>query len=418
MGEMFRNVRKHRPDYVIVLCVGLLMLLSLIIMFAIGPQRAQVLNQAYGYDYASSYFIWRQAVYIGLAAVAFIVANFIPLKILTGWAGKLLAIGFAACLLLYVSDLLGLPLAQETLGATRWFNLGVITFQPSEILKLGILMYMAVFLGTKAQQKNLNNWLDTMMPAAVLIGLALFIIAVLQRDLGTAISMMAIVATMFFVAGINQKIGAILVSVALFAGLVFIFSTPYRVDRVMTFVQGDSAVISADNYHTEHAKIALGSGGLTGVGIGNTVESTGYLPESINDSVFAIIGEMFGFAGVVVVMGVLGVLLMRLLKTVDRLRDMRLRLMAAGVFGWFTAHTILNIGAMIGLVPLAGITLPLLSYGGTSVIFMTAALGLVFNLSKYTERGDVTEGDSNEDSSRRRGIGRTRYAGRRSTTRA
>tara|TARA_B100001123_G_C15260773_1_gene1006488 strand:- start:1294 stop:1851 length:558 start_codon:yes stop_codon:yes gene_type:complete len=185
----------------------------------------------------------------------------------------------------------------------------------------------------------------------------------------------------------------------------------------MTYLQGDSTSTSDDeSYHIQQAKIALGSGGAFGVGIGSSVQASGYLPESMNDSIFAIIGETFGFIGTVSLIAVFVALLMRLLRVMDFLVDLRLKLLVAGVFGWLAAHVILNIAAMIGIFPLTGITLPLLSYGGTSMLFMTAALGLVYQLSRYTVHPSrIKEVSSHENSRSRRGVGRTRYAGRRSS---
>lgn len=150
----------------------------------------------------------------------------------------------------------------------------------------------------------------------------------------------------------------------------------------MTFGSAESS----DAYHIENAMIAIGTGGLTGVGIGNSVQATGYLPESINDSVFAIMGETFGFVGLVVVIGCFTVLLMRLLRTANYLEDTEESLVVVGVFAWATAHVVINIASMTGLLPLTGITLPLLSYGGTSMLFTAAALGVALQLSCYTSR--------------------------------
>ncbi len=144
------------------------------------------------------------------------------------------------------------------------------------------------------------------------------------------------------------------------------------------------------------------------------MQASGYVPEAINDSIFAIIGETFGFIGTVALLALFVALLMRLLSVMDGLIDYRLKLLAAGVFGWLAAHVILNIAAMIGIFPLTGITLPLLSYGGTSMIFITAALGLIFQLSRYTTDPSRIKEVTNENSRSRRGVGRTRYAGRRS----
>ena len=201
-------------------------------------------------------------------------------------------------------------------------------------------------------------------------------------------------------------------------GCLFIASAEHRRERFITYLQGDStAQMNDEGYHIANAKIAIGTGGLLGVGIGNSVQATGYLPEAINDSVFAIMGETFGFVGLVAILGLFTGLLLRLLRVLDHIGDMSLKLIVAGVFGWLAAHVILNVAAMIGVFPLTGITLPLLSFGGTSMIFIAAALGLVFQLSRYTSHGYNQKETVNENSSSRRGVGRTRYASRRSPSR-
>jgi cell division protein FtsW len=320
----------------------------------------------------------------------------------------------------FIANKAGLSIADATNGASRWFNLGVFgSLQPAEIVKFGILLYLAVFLGARSKAGLVNDVKQTLIPVAVLTGLSLLFIVVIQRDLGTGIALTAIVITMLFIAGLNKKIGVILAVAVLVVGGLFIFTAPHRLERIATYLQGDnSSVDDPNSYHIQHAKIAIGSGGLTGVGIGNSVQATGYLPEVINDSVFAVLGETFGFVGLILIMAVFVALLLRLLKVLDHLVDIRLKLLVAGVFGWFGAHVILNIAAMLGIFPLTGITLPLISFGGTSMIFITAALGLVFQLSRYTvhsSRLPTVEGNKHEDSSSRRWVGRTRYASRRSS---
>lgn len=404
-------VRKHRPDYQIVLFTGILVLIGLIMMFALGPQRANVLNAAYGSNYSDSYFFIRQLISVGIALVAFTAATMIPYRWFLKHARTLLFIGIGACVLLAIASLLKLGIAQETLGATRWFNLGPFgSLQPSEVLKFGVMLYLGVFLGTQAKRGKINNWKETLLPAGVIMGIAMVFIVVIQRDLGTGVSLFAIVASMLFVAGVNKKIGLTLIGISLLAVVLLIASAPHRMSRVLTFFEGDSTSTSDESgYHIEHAKIAIGSGGLTGVGIGSSVQATGYLPEAINDSIFAIIGETFGFVGLLALLALFTALLLRLLKTMDHLADKRLRLLVAGVFGWVAAHVILNVGAMIGLIPLTGITLPLLSFGGTSMLFIAGALGIVFQLSKYTVHGDAIKEETDEDSSSRRRVGRTRH---------
>lgn len=428
LGEIFRvrntiksysgdmAVRKHRPDYLIILFMGLLMMLGLVVIYAIGPQRANVLNNAYGYDYSDTYFFIKQIISLVIALGAFVAMAIIPFSFLTKHASKLVIGSLIACLVLFVAGLAKMGFAQATLGATRWFNLGPFgSIQPAEMLKFSILIFLAAFLGTRAKQGKINDLNLTLIPLAILTGISMLFIVIIQKDLGTGISLMGIIIAMLFVSGINKKNGLMIAGVLVLLGVSLIMIAPHRIERIMTFVQGDNTSTSDSddsNYHIEHAKIAIGTGGLFGVGIGNSVQATGYLPEAINDSVFAIMGETFGFVGLVTILGLFSALLMRLLKVMDHLVDMRLKLLVAGVFGWLGAHVLLNIASMLGVAPLTGITLPLLSFGGTSMLFITAALGLAFQLSHYTVHSSKIKEVQNEDFGSRRGVGRSRHTSR------
>ena len=198
---------------------------------------------------------------------------------------------------------------------------------------------------------------------------------------------------------------AIAVAVVLVAGLGSILISPHRMERMKTFNSSDSS----DAYHIENAMIAIGTGGLTGVGIGNSVQATGYLPESINDSVFAILGETFGYLGLVAIVGCFTLLLMRLLRTGSHLEYEEESLVVIGVFAWVMAHVVVNIASMTGLVPLTGITLPLLSYGGTSMLFTAAALGIALQLSCYASREVRKEKPAVTTPPMRSGVVRRRY---------
>lgn len=414
-------VRRHRPDYQIVLYMGLLMLLGLIIMYAIGPQRANVLNNAYGTGYYTSmYFFLKQMVSLALALATFIALAALPYKWIQKYASKILIAGFIACLVLAFAGWVGLGIAQCSLGACRWFDLGPLgSLQPAELLKFGLLVFTAGFLAMRINQGKINDLHRTLIPLGVLVLLAVFFVIGLQKDMGTGIAMLSILACMMMVGGVSKKVGVVLLGGALVMGILLIIIAPHRIERISTFFAGDTATSSeADdaNYHITHAKIAIGSGGLLGVGIGNSVQATGYLPEAINDSVFAIMGETFGFVGLTLILLLFTALLLRLLRVADHLPDMWMKLAVAGVFGWLGAHVVSNVGAMIGVFPLTGITLPLLSFGGTSMIFIAGALGLAFQLSRYTIHGSVNKEKKYENLSSRRGIGRPRYAGRRGTS--
>lgn len=408
------RVRKHRPDHMIALCMALLMLLGLVVMYAIGPQRAQVLNAAFGTEnYGDMYFFGKQLFSLLLAAGAFLVVSKIPIALLQKHASKILIAAIVACILLTIGGKLGLGVVQCSLGACRWFDFGPFNMQPAEFLKLGLLLFVAVFLGARYRLNQVDDMQATLIPMGVLLAVVAILVVVFQKDMGTGIAVVAIIATMLFAAGLDAKIGAMLVTAMLVFGVLFIVTAPHRMARVEAFFAGDSATTSdPETYHISHAKIAIGSGGLFGVGIGNSVQATGYLPEAINDSVFAIMGEIFGFVGLMAIIGLFSVLLFRILRVADHLPDITQRLIVAGVFGWLSAHVVLNIAAMTGIVPLTGITLPLLSFGGTSMVFIAGALGLVFQLSQYTVNDNRVEGGMDENSGSRRRVGRTRYATR------
>ena len=318
-------VRKHRPDYMIAIITGVLLLLGLVIIYAIGPQRANVLNLAFGGNYSDSYFFIKQFVAFGVAVVGFSLAAATPYKVWMKLASPLLVLGFVACLVLAISGALGLPFAPEINGAVSWFQLGILGgIQPAEILKLGLLMYLAVFLGKRVKEGTINDTKETLIPVAVVSGLAILFIVIFQRDLGTGIAIASIILTMLFIAGVNKRILAVILAGAVVLASIFILIAPHRMERVTTFLQGDAASVDDPGaYHIKQAKIALGTGGLFGVGIGNSVQATGYLPESVNDSVFAILGETFGFVGMLALMTIFITLLLRMLRVMDHLVDIR-----------------------------------------------------------------------------------------------
>ena len=389
-------------------------MLGLIIMFAIGPQRAQVLNAAYGSEYDGTYFFARQAFSLAMAFVAFIIVSRIPISWWKANAKRLFIAGLIASVILAIGGWAGAAFVQCSLGACRWFDLGPLgSVQPAEFLKFGLLIFGAGFLAYRAKQGVINDTYKTVVPfAGILMVVALFVIWS-QQDMGTGLVMLIMLSSMLLISGINLKVGATMLAGLIAMGTLLIITAPHRIARVITFLQGDTASVDdAGAYHIAHALIAIGSGGFSGVGIGNSVQATGYLPEAINDSVFAIMGETFGFVGLVVVLLLFSALLIGLLRTADRLPDMTDRLIVIGVFGWLAAHVILNVAAMTGVFPLTGITLPLLSFGGTSMVFIAGALGLAFQLSSYTVHSTVSEGERYENSRSGRGLGRPRYASR------
>lgn len=375
-------MRKHKSDRVIGALTIALLCIGLIVIYAIGPMRVNVMNAVYGSNLEENAFFMQQIRNVILSLVVIVIAFKLPYSVMRKFAKIIMFGGLALCAVLAVLALIHSPLARCELGACRWFNFGsVLSLQPAEILKLGLVLYLAQLIAERKKEGKLET-ADFWIPFSVVSILSLGFVVVAQKDLGTGIVIAAIILVMLFMSGIRLRYFMIVIAVALVGCGAAIISSPHRVERLLTF----SSEESSDAYHIENAMIAIGTGGLFGVGIGNSVQATGYLPESINDSVFAIMGETLGFVGLVAIVGCFTILLVRLLRTSNYLENDEESLVVVGIFAWTMTHVVVNIASMTGLIPLTGITLPLLSYGGTSMLFTAAALGIAMQLSCYTSR--------------------------------
>lgn len=415
------NVRGHKRDYSILLLMGLLIVGGLVLMYVLSPQWARFQNQTYGTDFASNHYFLRQVVNYVIAVGVFAAFSNIPLSFLYRKSRIFLGIGVFLCVLLAGLGALeiisgkNIPLVKCDKGACRWLEAGVSS-QPAEFLKFGVLIAMSVFLGKRIKEKKVNNWKSSILPAMFLVIILLFFIALPpQKDLGTAISALAIVAFQLFVAGLSNKNIAKIGAVILAGGILLIASAPHRIERIQTFGKKEdcsnlSSAEKSDEYQICRAKIATGSGGLFGLGISGSVSTTGYLPEMINDSVFAAMAEIIGFVGLLAVLAVYFALIYRILRISNFMPNPTTRVMTAGIAGWFMVHAVMNISAIIGLIPLTGITIPLISYGGTSIAVISGILGLAFNASGYTtfSKSKVLKEADDENLGSRRRIGRTR----------
>lgn len=405
-------IRKHRSDLIILFATLILMAIGLVVIYAIGPMRANVMNNAYGTDYDSNYFFFGQLRSVALALVAFVIAFKLPYKYIKKYSKPLMIIALVMSALLWFLSAIHSPLARCELGECRWFNLGSVSFQPAEFLKLALVIYLADFLTRKKAAGEIGKLREFWLPLSIVCGASLLLVVVAQGDLGTGVALIAIIFGMLLVAGVPAKQYLLMLAIVLAIAVGSVVTSSHRMERVdawLATLRGDET--SESTYHVENAMLAIGTGGFFGVGIGNSVQATGYLPESINDSVFAIMGETFGFIGLFAIIMLFGVLLWRMLRVAEYTAEPRDRLFVVGVFSWMLAQVTVNIMAMTSLVPVTGITLPLLSYGGTSMMFIAFAIGLVLQLSCYTSREGI---NSENISSRRRLRGSHHASSRRS----
>jgi cell division protein FtsW len=362
--------RKHRPDYWLLIWCAALLAIGLVVVYAISPALSA------SNHVSSNYYVTKQLLAIGLSLVAFIVTAQVPLKWWRqAYKPLLVAAGLATLLALV------LPV-NPAYPAHRWVRLGSFSFQSVELLKFAVMIWLAGFLAERLKQGNIRSTKLTLQPILLALAAIGVIVVGVQSDLGSTGVMVAMMATMAYVAGLPlgriMLIGGAVVLMLVLA----IYATPYRRARLESFLH-PAANCQSSGYQACQALIAVGSGGTVGLGLGSSVQAYGYLPEAANDSIFAIYAEKFGFVGSILLLAVFVAFFTRLKNIAERLTDDFSRLLVIGVLAWLSVQTLINVGAMIGLLPLKGITLPFISYGGTSVVFAAAAVGLVFQASRY-----------------------------------
>ena len=395
------QARKHNPDYSIILTVAVLILIGLVVLFSIGPAL----------EISTGITVGKQFVSIIFGLIAFAVTFLVPLSFWHRAQKYLVGLAVIATTVLLLAP--GGVINPDIKGAKRWLVFGPVSFQPSELVKFALLIYLAAFLAKKAKHNKLNDPHETLFPVAIITGILGFIIVILERDLGTMLAITSIIVAMLYVAGLRLRQMSAFFGALAGVGALAVALAPHRIERLTTFLNpgGD---LEGSGYHINQALIAVGSGGLFGLGLGKSVQAYGYLPEAANDSIFAIYAEKFGFLGTLVIVTLFGYLLIKLARIVQHAPNTYTRLIAAGVFAWIGSHTIINIGAILGILPLTGITLPFLSYGGSSLIFIMAAVGLALNVSRYSLSDRVVKSEraraSDAHSRNRRGNRRPRYA--------
>lgn len=363
--------RRHRPDYVLVVLSVLLLVIGLIVVYAISPGLAA----QRGVD--ENYFVTKQLTAIAMGVVAFGIMATVPLSTWRKLQRPLLVAAVVATVISLLT-----PVSPEY-PAHRWIRFGGLSLQSVELVKLALIVGVAAFLERRMRQGAVGNVDKTLKPLALVLAAVALIVAVLQKDLGSTAVIVAMLGGMAYVAGMPLLRVAQVGLVVGIGVVLLVLPFGYRRERVATFLNPERDCQAA-GYQTCQALIAVGSGGMIGRGLAFSGQAYGFLPEAANDSIFAIVSEKFGFIGATALICVFVVFFTRLKNIIERAPDEFSRLMVVGILAWLSTQAFINIGAMIGLLPLKGITLPFISYGGTSVVFVVAAVGLAFNVSRYT----------------------------------
>ncbi len=332
-------------------------------------------------NFKTSYFYITHQLLNGFlpGLLALWIASRVDYHVLKKFAFPLLLISIVLLILVFVPGI-GFGYA----GAHRWIHVGSFIFQPSELVKLTFLIYIAAWLSNKGE-KMIQHFSYGFMPFMVLLGsIGLLIMA--QPDMGTMGVIVMIAFSMYFVGGASMKHVAMagLAGIGAFAVLVNVAS--YRLQRFMTFLHPELDPLGV-GYHINQALLAVGSGGIFGRGFGHSRQKFAYLPEAMTDSIFAVIAEELGLLFCVLFIVLIVFLAMRGFKIARRAPDSFGMLMAVGIVSWFTFQAFINIGAMLSLLPLTGIPLPFVSYGGTALLVAMTAVGILINISR--QRADT-----------------------------
>ena len=309
-----------------------------------------------------------------LGGIALLLTARIPYKKLRAFAPHVYIASLLATLLVFIPGV-GLSLG----GATRWITIGSFSFQPAEFLKLGTVLFLAFALSYGHAKKKKASWL---LGAFFLIVTIAVLPLIFQPDTGTILVLGAATFAMLFVSGISWRVigVALLIPVLLLAGLVM--TRPYVEARLLTFLNPAVDPLGA-GYQIQQSHIAIGSGGLTGRGFGQSVQKFNYLPEPISDSIFAVYAEEFGFVGASLLIALFLFFGLRGLGVARKAKDRFGGLLATGIVILLLAQAFTNIGAMLGVIPLTGLPLTFVSHGGTALLFALVAVGILLSISKY-----------------------------------
>lgn len=348
-------------DSILLLLVVFLVLFGLLMLYD-ASSFVSFRDFADKYHYVKEQFIW---MILGFFALIFF--SFFDYHKFYSLSVPLIILALILLILVFMPGV-GLYI----LGARRWIHVGSFVIQPGEFVKLALALYLSAWFSHKEKKRFFAFFL--------FIGLILLLV-MLEPDMGTAAIILLEALCIYFISGGSIFILATALPVIGLFGYFLVKISPYRAARLSSFFN-TSESIENTSYHVKQILIALGMGGLTGVGLGNSLQKYAYLPENTTDSIFAIIGEELGFVGAVGLVAVFALLFWRGFLIAGGAKDNYGRLLASGITSFLAVQTIINLGAQTALIPLTGVPLPFISYGGSSLIVDLCAIGILLNISR------------------------------------
>jgi cell division protein FtsW len=350
------------------------------------------------------FYLKRESIYAGVGVVLLLIASRVDYRTLRYFAPILMLASFGLCLAV-------LALGEQVNGARRWLGVGPLAFQPSELAKLSLAVWAAAYLSRHRAPQTLK---ELARPIGITTGLFAVLI-LLEPDLGTVIAIGIVLGAILVVSGVPLRVLAAGGSIAIALGLAAIWFEPYRRARLFSFVDPWHDAQGA-GFQTLQAIIGFGSGGIFGTGIGQGVAKVNYLPEAHTDMIFATIGEELGLVGAALVIAAYCAFAYAGLRVALRCRDPFGKRLAAGLTTLVCGQALVNLAAVLGLAPLTGITLPFVSYGGSSLVVSLASVGVLLNIAGHggaasaqvSDRGRRDRGSRAAVARRRGGAGRAR----------
>lgn len=363
---------KNKPDQILLTITFSLLVFGLVMLSSAGVAISQS-------RFSDPYYFFKHQLFFGVlpGLALMLIVQKIDYHFWKKIAFSLFVLNLFLLILVFIP---GLGLSFQ--GASRWIKLGAFSFQPSEMLKLSIILYLAAWLEGKREKGA--DLFEGFLPFLAIVGTVGFLI-IKQPDMGTLGSVILISMTVYFMSGAQWRHMAAMLGIGGIAFLALVKFESYRMSRLLVYLHPELDPLGI-GYQINQALLAIGSGGIWGLGLGHSRQKFNYLPEPVGDSIFAIVAEELGLMGATVLVILFVAFAMRGLKIAKAAPDIFGRLVATGITSWIIFQALINISAISGLIPLTGITLPFISYGGTSLVFLMIGVGILLNISKKCEK--------------------------------
>ncbi len=374
-GRRAGSARAGPPDYLLLVATTMLVIAG---MLAVYSSSFAVGYHEFG---NTNYFVTRQAVFalVGVAAMVFFMR--MDYNRLRRLSLPMLVIALVALLLVLVPGI-----GVERNGASRWLELGPISVQPSEYAKLALVIYIAAWLTSRGD--DIHKFSLGFMPFVLMLGIVGGLIMA-EPDMGTTVIILLTASTLFFVAGAPLSHLALLLAVGGLISFLVVQQREYQMDRLISYIDAEGDP-QGNGFQILQLLIALGSGGPLGLGWAESRQKFFYVPGAHTDGVFAIIGEELGFVGLMLIIGLFAFFIFRGLKITIGARDRFGTLLAIGIISWIAFLSLINVAGITRTIPLTGVPLPFLSYGGSSLIALMAAVGVLLSVSRYSSTQTYT----------------------------